>query len=210
MDRFRQHQVSPCLRTGLAAAVRPQTSDSKDRKVSPREPTRKWWALGARCSAVEGGGRAECGLTWASQRFHPAGLCLSLCQAEGRDAEKSGEVWPASPRGRAEALGQREPQTPSASLGRAPCNTPCRQAIHTAQGPSQPSTKASPRPEIRAKALALSHSSMGMWSWASVGTWPSSASGSSDSWGGKESRSPGNGSPRWCLLGPRGPSAGLW
>lgn len=29
-------------------------------------------------------------------------------------------------------------------------------------------------------------------------------SGSSDSWGGKESHSPGSDSPRWCLLGPGG------
>lgn len=40
---------------------------------------------------------------------------------------------------------------------------------------SQPSTKASPRPEIRAKAPALSHSSLQMWGWVSMGTRPSSA-----------------------------------
>lgn len=48
------------------------------------------------------------------------------------------------------------------------------------------------------------------WGWVSMGTGHLQLSDSSDSWGGKESHSPGNGSPRWCLQGPLGPSAGPW
>lgn len=40
---------------------------------------------------------------------------------------------------------------------------------------SQPRAKAPPRPEIRAKAPALSHSSLQMWGWVSMGTRPFSA-----------------------------------
>lgn len=57
------------------------------------------------------------------------GLCLRLGLAE------MGEVWLASPRGRAKALGQMQPWT-TASSGEAPAMPIANaEAIHAAQGP---------------------------------------------------------------------------
>lgn len=50
-----------------------------------------------------------------------------------------------------------------------------------------------------------------LWTgWSAWGLGRLQLSDSSGSWGGKESRSAGTGSPRWCLRGPPGPSAGPW
>lgn len=90
---------------------------------------------------------------------------------------------------------------------RPPCSS---EAVGSAGSLSQPSIKAPPRPEFRAKAPALSHSNCGRGAGSAWGLGHLQLSDSSDSWGGKESHSPGNGSPRWCLQGPLGPSAGPW
>lgn len=62
---------------------------------------------------------------------------------------------------------------------------------------------------IRAKAPAGPTAAVGA-GWSAWGLGRRQLSDSSDSWGGKESHSPGSGSPRWCLQGPPGPSAGPW
>lgn len=119
---------------------------------------------------------------------------------------------PASkPQGKGKGTGA-EAAVDNGQLRQGACNAVTNEAaIHAMQlralasaGPSQPSTKASPKPEITAKAPALSHSNLwtgdgSAWAWGHL-----RLSGSSDSWGGRGSHSPGSGSPRWCLRGPRG------
>jgi len=170
----------------------------------------KRWALGAQHSADEGGGR---GRAWTHTGLSEA--------PSSRAVFKSGSGGGKSRREELRGLAgkpQRKGKGPGAD---ATMNNTDRKLR---QGPLQHPLKTKPSAQLGGLGLykaCLSHMQRHLpgeksepkhqpcptaaWGCGavSVGTRPSSASGSSDSWGDKESHSPGNGSPHWCLLGPQ-------
>lgn len=171
----------------------------------------KGWAPGAQRSADDGGGR---GRVWTH-----SGLSEAPC---GRAVFKSGSGRGKSRREERRGLAgkpQRKgkgPGTDAATdntdgkLRQGPLQHPLQQSHPHSSG-----ALVSTRP-VSAKHKGISQAKNQSQSTSAVpqqhgdvglgqrGDQPSSASGSSDSWGGKGSHSPGNGSPHWCLLGPRG------
>lgn len=112
------------------------------------------------------------------------------------------------PQGKGKGTGA-EAATDNSQLWRGPCNTHSKQLSVQLRGLglcwslSQVSSKASPGPEIGPKHLPCPTAMCGCGAGSAWGLGHLQLSGSSDSWGGKESRSPGSGSPHWCLQGPR-------
>lgn len=140
-----------------------------------------------------------------SSKAYGQGFKAALGGGGSHEEEMKGLA--SKPRGKGKGTGA-EAAKDNSQLRWGPCNTHNKQGRQAAQrpwallGPSQPSVKASPRPQFRAKALALSHSNCGCGAGSVWGRCHLQLSDSSDSWGGKESHSPGNGSPRWCLQVP--------
>lgn len=137
------------------------------------------------------------------------GLYLRLGQTDGSRREMKG--LGGEPQGKDKGTGA-DAAMDNGQLRQGPCNAHSKQghprsseALATSGPLSQPSAKKS-EPKHQACPTEACRCGAG----SAGGPDHPQLSGNSDSWGGTESHSPGSGSPRWCLLGPRGPSGGPW